>query len=63
MSASYVAIRGPADNDGDGLLDEDPEEDLNGDGVIHQVRWRARSSEDDNGMLCGTTPRPPRLPV
>jgi len=63
MSASYVAIRGPADNDGDGLLDEDPEEDLNGDGVIHQVRWRARSSEDDTGMLCGTTPRPPRLPV
>lgn len=30
----------PVDNDGDGLLDEDPLNDLDGDGVIRQVRWR-----------------------
>lgn len=30
----------PFDSDGDGLLDEDPPEDLDGDGVIHQIRWR-----------------------
>ncbi len=29
----------PADNDGDGLLDEDPPEDLNGDGIISTMRW------------------------
>jgi len=30
----------PIDNDGDGLLDEDEAEDLDGDGVLYQVRWR-----------------------
>jgi hypothetical protein len=30
----------PIDNDGDGLLDEDPPNDLDGDGVILQMRWR-----------------------
>lgn len=30
----------PYDNDGDGLLDEDSPEDLNGDGVITQMRWK-----------------------
>ncbi|MCX6226106.1 MAG: M14 family metallopeptidase [Bacteroidia bacterium] len=29
----------PADNDGDGLLDEDPGEDLDGDGVLYTMRW------------------------
>jgi len=30
----------PIDNDGDGLLDEDPANDLDGDGVIRQMRWK-----------------------
>ncbi len=30
----------PHDNDGDGLLDEDPEEDLDGDGIIYQIRYK-----------------------
>lgn len=35
----------PHDNDRDGLLDEDPEEDLDGDGIIYQIRKKA--SEDE----------------
>lgn len=31
----------PRDDDRDGLLDEDPEEDLDGDGVIYQIRKKA----------------------
>jgi len=30
----------PKDNDGDGLLDEDPPEDIDGDGVILTMRWK-----------------------
>jgi hypothetical protein len=30
----------PVDNDGDGLLDEDEADDLDGDGVIHTMRWK-----------------------
>jgi hypothetical protein len=30
----------PVDNDGDGLYDEDPANDLDGDGIILQIRWR-----------------------
>ena len=30
----------PTDQDGDGLYDEDPPFDLDGDGVIRQMRWR-----------------------
>ncbi|MFC1564566.1 M14 family metallopeptidase, partial [candidate division KSB1 bacterium] len=30
----------PVDNDGDGLKDEDPAEDLNGDGSITQIRYK-----------------------
>jgi len=30
----------PVDNDGDGLLDEDPPEDLDGDGIILTMRWK-----------------------
>jgi hypothetical protein len=37
----------PIDNDGDGLLDEDPEDDLDGDGVMYQMRWRPRPDTDD----------------
>lgn len=29
----------PVDNDGDGLFDEDPSEDLDGDGYSRQMRW------------------------
>jgi hypothetical protein len=36
----------PHDNDRDGLLDEDPEEDLDGDGVIYQIRKKAVSEAD-----------------
>ncbi len=35
----------PVDNDRDGLLDEDPANDLDGDGVIHQMRWRDPEGE------------------
>jgi hypothetical protein len=30
----------PVDQDGDGLFDEDPLHDLDGDGVVRQMRWR-----------------------
>ncbi|MHA7129359.1 M14 family metallopeptidase [Algoriphagus namhaensis] len=36
----------PHDNDRDGLLDEDPEEDLDGDGVIYQIRKKAATDEE-----------------
>ena len=36
----------PHDNDRDGLLDEDPEEDLDGDGVIYQIRKKAVTEAD-----------------
>ncbi|WP_075352112.1 M14 family metallopeptidase [Algoriphagus marinus] len=36
----------PHDNDRDGLLDEDPEEDLDGDGVIYQIRKKAVTKEE-----------------
>lgn len=43
----------PVDNDGDGLFDEDPEEDLNGDGEISYMRKR-----DPNGRYkIGDDPR------
>lgn len=42
----------PVDNDGDGLLDEDDEEDLDGDGVIYTMRWRARPADDGQGPWC-----------
>jgi hypothetical protein len=41
----------PTDNDGDGLLDEDPNEDLDGDGVIYTLRWRTRDDEKDRASL------------
>jgi len=41
----------PYDNDGDGLLDEDPPEDLNEDGIILQVRYRPRPGTDDRATM------------
>jgi hypothetical protein len=41
----------PTDNDGDGLLDEDPNEDLDGDGVIHQIRYRPRPGTEDRATM------------
>ncbi|MCJ7681855.1 MAG: M14 family metallopeptidase, partial [Candidatus Aminicenantes bacterium] len=37
----------PYDNDGDGLLDEDPAEDLDGDGWIRQMRVKVPKGEGD----------------
>ncbi len=37
----------PTDNDGDGLLDEDPGNDLDGDGVIRQMRWQPTDGSGD----------------
>ena len=45
------------DDDGDGLLDEDGPEDLNGDGIISTMRIR-----DEKGSL-RTSPKDPRLMV
>ncbi|UCC47805.1 MAG: peptidase [Gemmatimonadota bacterium] len=39
----------PHDSDRDGLIDEDPYEDLDGDGVIYQLRWRVRPGEEEQG--------------
>ncbi|NVJ87434.1 MAG: peptidase [Algoriphagus sp.] len=36
----------PHDNDRDGLIDEDPEEDLDGDGIIYQIRKKAETEEE-----------------
>ena len=36
----------PHDNDRDGLLDEDDEEDLDGDGIIYQIRRKAKVGEE-----------------
>ncbi|MFH1765918.1 MAG: M14 family metallopeptidase [Gemmatimonadota bacterium] len=41
----------PTDNDGDGLLDEDAADDLNEDGVIHQIRYRPRPGTDDRATM------------
>jgi hypothetical protein len=38
----------PNDDDGDGLLDEDPPEDLNGDGYITQMRWKVGDGKGDS---------------
>jgi hypothetical protein len=41
----------PYDNDGDGLLDEDSPEDLNGDGIILQIRYLPRPGTDDRPTM------------
>jgi hypothetical protein len=38
----------PHDSDRDGLVDEDPPEDLDGDGVIYQIRYRPGPDEEDD---------------
>jgi hypothetical protein len=41
----------PHDNDRDGLLDEDPPEDLDGDGIIYSLRWKARPEKDKGNYI------------
>lgn len=48
----------PHDNDRDGLLDEDEAEDLDGDGIIYQVRRRPMEGEEATHRI---DPRDPRL--
>ncbi len=45
--ANRSSVR-PHDSDRDGLIDEDPPEDLDGDGVIYRLRWRARPGEEED---------------
>ncbi len=49
----------PHDNDRDGLLDEDPEEDLDGDGIIYQIRRLAKEDEMDKANYI-IDPRDPK---
>lgn len=56
--ANRSSVR-PHDSDRDGLLDEDPNEDLNGDGIIHQMRWRPRNDEERSRASMITDPRDP----
>lgn len=49
----------PYDVDGDGLFDEDPEEDLNGDGVIHMMRKKALTDEEKEEANYILDPRDP----
>ncbi len=39
----------PHDSDRDGLVDEDPYEDLDGDGIIYQMRWKVRPGQEEKG--------------
>ncbi len=47
VTGRYPENPNPTDNDGDGRLDEDPAEDLNGDGLISTMRVR-----DPAGSMC-----------
>lgn len=51
----------PKDDDRDGLLDEDPEEDLDGDGVIYQIRKKAVTKSEKEKADFILDPRDPRL--
>jgi hypothetical protein len=42
--ANRSSVR-PVDNDGDGLYDEDPGNDLDGDGILLEMRWRDSDGE------------------
>jgi hypothetical protein len=53
----------PYDNDGDGLLDEDSPDDINGDGMILQMRWKVSENgthiidpADPSGRLMKSVP-------
>jgi hypothetical protein len=48
--ANRSSVR-PVDQDGDGLFDEDPANDLDGDGIIHQMRWRPADPSEANMVL------------
>jgi hypothetical protein len=50
----------PHDTDNDGLLDEDPEEDLNGDGIIHNMRKRAITTKEKEKANYIIDPRDPK---
>ena len=50
----------PHDTDRDGLLDEDPEEDLDGDGVIFQMRKKAITPEDKEKANFVIDPKDPQ---
>jgi len=39
----------PHDSDRDGLFDEDPPEDLDGDGIIYSLRWRVTAKDSGKG--------------
>lgn len=50
----------PFDVDRDGLLDEDPEEDLNGDGIIHMMRKKALTPEEKEKANYIIDPKDPK---
>lgn len=50
----------PHDVDRDGLFDEDPEEDLNGDGIIHMMRKKAETDEEKEKANFIIDPRDPK---
>lgn len=50
----------PHDVDRDGLFDEDPEEDLNGDGVIHMMRKKAVTAEEKENANYVIDPKDPK---
>ncbi|MCL6259911.1 M14 family metallopeptidase [Aquiflexum sp. TKW24L] len=50
----------PHDTDRDGLLDEDPEEDLNGDGVIHMMRKKAVTEKEKEEASFIIDPKDPK---
>ncbi|MFC2185778.1 M14 family metallopeptidase [Fulvivirgaceae bacterium LMO-SS25] len=47
----------PHDNDRDGLFDEDDEEDLDGDGIIYEIRVKAKEGETGTHII---DPRDPK---
>lgn len=48
--ANRSSVR-PHDSDRDGLVDEDPSEDLDGDGILYTLRWRVREGEEGNATI------------
>ena len=47
----------PHDNDRDGLLDEDDEEDLDGDGIMYQIRRKAKEGEEGTHIIDDRDPK------
>ena len=50
----------PQDTDRDGMLDEDPEEDLDGDGILYQVRKKAVTPEEKEKANYIIDPKDPK---